>query len=170
MPKTRSLHQSYQCLVLLPYRRFHLYNTNHPKRPTSFTLGITATAPLSSARNGRAGGAPPAPTIAKGVAAGMWLPSTNRPTTQRPTPTKWGKYRRVPFFSNGGYFLFRSVQMPLFFRNGDRCARWPRGFARARFRRAKYARRALGNHRYLGGFLIRIVVKGSYPRYPIFNI
>ena len=23
MPKTRSLHQSYQCLVLLPYRRFH---------------------------------------------------------------------------------------------------------------------------------------------------
>ena len=27
MPKNRSLHQSYQCLALLPYKRFYLYKS-----------------------------------------------------------------------------------------------------------------------------------------------
>ena len=42
-----------------------------------------------------------APIIATGVAAGIWLPSTNRPNTRFRTPTKWGKYRRVPFSRSG---------------------------------------------------------------------
>ena len=128
-------------MAIFPSNMF--YKRRHPID----TLGIAANSPLSLARNGRAEGALPAPTIAKGVAAGAWLPSTDRPNTQFPRQLNGGSTGAYHFldrsaivYSGRCKFLYISA-MAIGVRDG------PRFYLRG-FRRVTYARMALRNHRY----------------------